>query len=310
MNADQEPSTFVAALRALEAGTFPVDQRPDVDTASLRARYSDLAEVRLKDVVVPASNGDVAGRLYLPAGDSKGAVVWAHGGSFIGGDIEMPEGNWVALALAARGYSVLSVEYTKALLGVHFPVPSIDLLDSWNWADDHLGFDESPVHLGGASAGGNLAAGVGVRLRDGAGRVPSSLVLAYPVLHDVIPAASAEIRAAVDSLGPEARFPPETVREMNLNYAGSEAALGDPYAFPAHANLAGMPPIFIINSQSDDLRSSGEGFAQQALEAGVDVRVECEPGTVHGHLDRPHSAGGQRSIARIGEWLDGFTVGA
>lgn len=230
--------------------------------------------------------------------------MWAHGGSFIGGNLDMYEANWVALSLGAEGCTVLSVEYTKALFGVHFPVPSIDLLDAWNWADEHLG-SRGALHLGGASAGGNLAAGVGVRLRDGAGRLPESLVLACPMLHDVLPVASAEAQLASEKLDDDGRFLPGTVRAINLNYAGSEAALGEPYAFASHANLSGMPPIFVLNSERDDLRSSGEAFALQASAAGVPVRVEFEPGTQHGHLNDPHSEGAQRSIRRVVDWLDG-----
>jgi acetyl esterase/lipase len=102
-----------------------------------------------------------------------------HGGGFVGGDLDMAEANWVSLALAARGYAVLSVEYRKALHGVHFPIPSDDVLAAWNWATAHapdFGAAPDALHLGGASAGGNLVAGVTKRLRDANGVVPVSLV--------------------------------------------------------------------------------------------------------------------------------------
>ena len=35
----------------------------------------------------------------------------------------MLEAHWVSLALAARGFGVLSLDYRKALRGVHYPVP-------------------------------------------------------------------------------------------------------------------------------------------------------------------------------------------
>src|SRR6185312_14764660 len=111
----------------------------------------------------------------------------------------------------SRGFAVLSVEYTKALFGVHFPVPSIDLLEAWNWAVDNLGIDVATMHLGGASAGANLAAGVGVRLRDGQGQLPASLVLVYPQVHPVFPEGSAAARAAAETLSPTDRFPQSMV---------------------------------------------------------------------------------------------------
>jgi acetyl esterase/lipase len=304
MSTVDSPPQFADTIRNLEAGTFDVDPRTDIDTESLVGRYPELGRVVIRDVSIPGSRGVIASRLYIPEETPRAGLVWAHGGSFIGGNLDMPESNWVALALAARGFAVLSVEYTKALFGVHFPVPSIDLLEAWNWATSEPSMSSTALHLGGASAGGNLAAGVGVRLRDGQGQLPASLVLAYPLLHDLLPEASADARAMADTLPPSTRFPQDLVREIATNYAGSVHHLRDPYAFPAHADLTGMPPICILNSERDDLRASGEEFARQAMFAGVPVNVNYEPGSQHGHLNQPHSLEAQRSIDRIARWLD------
>ncbi|MCX7522522.1 alpha/beta hydrolase [Microbacterium sp. STN6] len=310
MNATDAAAAFADVINSLESGTSAPDPRTDVDTASLAARYPQLGTVRLSDIRVPVRHGDIAARLYLPTGAPRGALVWAHGGSFIGGNLDMPEANWVSLALAARGFAVLSVEYTKALFGVHFPVPSLDLLDAWNWAVDQLGVSVSAMHLGGASAGGNLSAGVGVRLRDGQGPLPASLVLVYPLVHEILPEPSVEARAAAETLPPAERFPQGLVSAIAANYLGAEQSAGDPYAYAGHAQLAGMPPLFILNSERDEHRYSGEEFARQAMDAGVPVNVTVEPGSTHGHLDRPHTPEAQRSIARIADWLDRFSAGA
>ena len=72
------------------------------------------------------------------------------------------------------------------------------------------------------------------------------------------------------------------MQQLNLNYVGEEAGLADPYAFPANGDAAGQPPVYILNSESDELRASGEAYAAQLAAAGVEVRVEFEPGTRHG----------------------------
>jgi acetyl esterase/lipase len=308
MNNDTR-AQFAEVIRALEDGTLAGEARSDVDTASLVSRYPELGTVTTRDVSISGSHGAIAARVYLPQAPPRGGLVWAHGGSFIGGNLDMPESNWVSLALAARGYAVLSVEYTKALFGVHFPVPSIDLLEAWNWAIGEFDLSPTVMHLGGASAGGNLAAGVGVRLRDGHGQLPASLVLVYPLLHHVLPQASPEARAAADTLEPQDRFLQDMVDAVGQNYVGNEHNLSNPYAFAANADLAGMPPIYILNSERDDHRASGEEFARQAIDADVPVSVWCEPGSKHGHLDRPHSAEAQRSIAHIADWLDSLPTG-
>ena len=60
--------------------------------------------------------------------------MWVHGGAFMGGYLDMPESNWVALELAARGIPVFAVDYTKCLGDVHYPVPSDDVLAAWRHA--------------------------------------------------------------------------------------------------------------------------------------------------------------------------------
>ncbi|HEY5223821.1 MAG TPA: alpha/beta hydrolase [Microbacteriaceae bacterium] len=307
MSTDDTATAFAEVIRSLESGTSAPDPRQDVDTASLVARYPELSAVSIRDLGVPVRHGDIAARLYLPTGASRGALVWAHGGSFIGGNLDMPEANWVSLVLAARGFTVLSVEYTKALFGVHFPVPSLDVLDAWNWAVDNLGVPVTAMHLGGASAGANLAAGVGVRLRDGQEQLPASLVLAYPHLHTRLPEGSAAARAAAETLDASDRFPQSLIDQIAANYLGPEQSPNDPYAYAAYAELAGMPPMFILNSECDEHRYSGEEFAKQAIEAGVAISVMNEPGSRHGHLDRPHTNEAQRSIAHIADWLDPFS---
>ena len=231
--------------------------------------------------------------------------MWVHGGAFIGGNLDFGEAHWVGLAIAAAGIPVLSLDYRKSLRGVHYPVPSDDVLDGWLWATTHadeLRTSPDAVHLGGASAGGNLVAGVTKRLRDGAGPLPKTLVLVYPIVHGELPALPPDLEALA-AAAPGPGFSPDVVREMTLQYAGSEAVLDDPYAFAPNGDLAGQPPVFILNSQSDFLRASGQAYADALAAAGVDVTVVMEPDTSHGHVNGPDMPGAIDSIERIVAWL-------
>lgn len=160
------------AIRWLAENGEPADPRPDIDDASLRRRFPRLAAVETSDVSVEGPNGPVPARLYgdASARSAGRALVWVHGGAFLGGHLDMPESHWVALELAARGIRVLAVDYTKCLGDVHFPVPSDDVLAAWRYALAHaeelFGLTPDAVLLGGASAGGNLTAGATARLRD------------------------------------------------------------------------------------------------------------------------------------------------
>ena len=271
------------------------------------ATFSDCgpAGVDMTDLTIPGRHGEMPARGYRGPGSAAGpALVWAHGGGFIGGDLDMPEAHWVGVELARRGVPVLSVEYTKCLEGVHYPVPSDDILDAWLWVTEiepSLGVETDRLHLGGASAGANMCAGVTKRLRDGAGPMPASVVLAYPLLHAQVPAPSGASVAA-DARRADV-LSPDVVVDLSENFVGDPRLFEDGYAFPANGDVSGQPPVFILNSETDTLRASGEAYGARLRDAGVPVRVEYEPGTGHGHLNDPNNPGATRSIERMAAWL-------
>ena len=127
-------------------------------------------DVDVHDDVVPGPHGDVPVRVYRPAGGgSARGLVWAHGGAFIMGDLDMPEADVVARELVARGgITVVSVDYRLCHGSIHFPVPHDDLHAAFLWAATESGLlpAGSPWAIGGGSAGGNLAGGVAQRLHD------------------------------------------------------------------------------------------------------------------------------------------------
>ncbi len=278
-----------------------------IDLAELVGRFPELADVEARDIAIDGPHGEVPGRVYSGPGATGAGFVWVHGGAFIGGDLDMPEAHWVALALAARGVTVVSLDYRKALRGVHYPVPSDDVLAGWLWAAAHadeLGVVPARLHLGGASAGGNLVGGVTKRLRDGAGPLPASLVLVYPVVHPVLPPLSAELEATLGADAATATAATDTFRDMSRQYAGSDAALDDPYAFAANGDVSGQPPVLVLTSEADFLRASGEAYAAALVDAGVAVMLATEPGTVHGHVNGPDLPGALTSIERLTTWIE------
>lgn len=282
------------------------DPRDDIDTASLVARFPYLSSVSVADVPLRSPDGLVPARLYRSSQPNGIGLVWVHGGAFVAGSLDMPESHWLGLELASRGFTVLALDYRKALGGVTFPAPSNDVLFGWMAAASDpalLGADVMTVHFGGASAGANLSTGVTVRLMSEQSQLPASLLLFYPVLHSEVPAPSDAAAAAAASIPDDLRFTPEFMKAINLNYVGDSALLNDPVAFPANAALTGFPSTLLINSESDDLRPSGEEFARQLEASGVRVETDFEPGTVHGYLDHPGLAEAIASIERMAEWM-------
>jgi len=282
---------------------------------ALKDELPHLASVAVTSVALATPDSVVPMRIYRdPALPVSQALVWIHGGGFTGGGLACAEANWVALELAAQGIPVLTMSYRKALDGVTFPAPLDDVLAAWRWSvanAGRLGVEPARLHLGGGSAGGNLAAAAAKRLRDQreggtpATASPASLLLVYPLLHSELPPLQ-PLDEALCKRSVKAFADPAFVRAVCLNYVGDPALLDDPYAFPGVGALHGMPPALIVNAQFDSLRGSGEAFAAELAAAGGAVRCECEAGALHGYLMMPSSPFAHSTLARMRRWLGGL----
>lgn len=255
------------------------------------------------DRFLDGPHGPLAVRTYLPDTPAGPGLVWAHGGGFVSGDLDMPEADWVAQQLAERRITVVSVDYSLAPVaprwadrtgravrgGVRYPVASDEVEFAFRWALD-AGLATGPWSLGGASAGGNLAAGVALRLTHSAGPRAALVALAYPTLHAVQPAPDAALRAQLDASAEADTFGAEVLRLMYENYLGVPIDVADAYAIPGTASpeqLAGFPPTVLMTASADELRVSAQEFARALREAGVKCTSITEPGTRHGFLNRP-----------------------
>lgn len=280
-----------------------------------------------------AGDGDAAG-----PEDLTPALVWVHGGGFIAGGLDVSEVDWIVSSLADRGVTVVSVDYRLAGDGCHYPAPSDDVITAWRWTLEHadaLGIDPARLALGGASAGANLVAGAVLRLLDpataGSGpdgsaaagsaaaasgpdgtavaprtTLPAGVFLSCPTLLAEQPAPDAALRALLDANPQADAFGPAAVRAMYETYLGGpieDAPLAVVPGRASAAQLAGFPPVLMINDEIDELRVSGELFAATLLEAGVPLELAVAPGTQHGHLNRPELAAASDSLERVMRWF-------
>jgi acetyl esterase/lipase len=249
-----------------------------------------LPDVTIENLTIPGPHGPIPVRLYRNLDRSTGpGLVWAHGGGFMGGDLDMNEAHVVGAELAARsGGVVLSVDYRLAQNGVRYPVPLDDLSAVWVWFADHATdyrIDRQRLFLGGASAGANLATGTVVRMSATGGPSPAGLLLAYPLLHCPLPPAGPNMIPAVSDLPAVLRFSSATINMMIENYVGSLLNIPDE-AMPGNAKLDGFPTTYIVIAECDDLRASAEKFLDDLNRAGVDNTYYLAVGMPHGHLNR------------------------
>ncbi|TMR91007.1 alpha/beta hydrolase [Nonomuraea basaltis] len=267
---------------------------------------------QVRDVTVDHETGSCTVRVYTPHTVTSGRplFVWCHGGAWAAGDLDGPEADATARETCVRADAVVvSVDYRLAKDGVHYPIPLDDVVAAYLWSVDNakdLGATPERVILGGASAGGNLAAGAALRVRDDGSPMPAALLLAYPCLHAELPPASPELQGKLDRLPPAAAFAPHLLTPIIENYLGAPIGEATPYAMPGLADdLSDLPPTMIINDEYDGLRASGERFAQQLRDAGVEVVLATVPDVDHGHLARPALPQLEQTYADMSQWVKG-----
>ncbi|WP_037677318.1 alpha/beta hydrolase fold domain-containing protein [Streptomyces griseus] len=278
-------------LHLLEGLSWEDAQNDPEAMARLTEYFRDPGEWRMPDVsiedrTVPGPHGAVPVRLYTPRDEPRRALLWLHGGGFMGGDTDMPEAHVVSAELAARAQAlVVSVDYRLAVDGVRHPIPVDDAHAAWLWLVREGRPVSGPMALGGASAGAALALSTAIRLRDQDEPRPDTLLLAYPFVHFPTPALDDDTAAGMRDLPALLRFTTAGIEHMVRNYVGRLTDL-PPAAMPGAAKLEGLPTTGIVLSEYDDLRPSGDLLARQLEESEVPVRTYLSAGMPHGHLNR------------------------
>lgn len=264
--------------------------------------------IGIADGVVLGPHGPVPVRRYAPASVRSPRLLWVHGGAFVSGGLDQRESHEVAVALAARGVPVTTVDYRRAssrlsrLLrlergaDVRFPVPADDVLAVAR--SERL---RGPLVVGGASAGAALAASAALSL-DEEGIAAEGAVLVYGILHAVLPPPSAEARSRIRARGPRFALHTATgVALMNRHYAGAQRA--ERRAFPGGHPLDRFPPCLVLDADRDALRASGTAFAAELAAADMPVQHHVAAGTAHAFLDRPRERAFLPAVERIAAWV-------
>lgn len=264
-------------------------------------------DVDVTDATVPGPGGPVRVRRYRSA--SLGphapapALVWAHGGGWQFGHLDMPEAHSVAQVVAGSlPGEVISVDYRLAP-DHHHPAALDDVVAVLRWATLRgaaHGVDPRRVALGGASAGATLAAAAAIVARD-AGDPVAALVLAYPVTDPL--GGPYEQRRHPDC-PPLLWLDRTATAPMFETYIGGDASAVGPPIVPAAADLGGLPPILVTTAEVDALATQGEHFVELARQAGVPVTHQAVDGCLHGYLNTVgDSAPADQALARHVAWL-------
>ncbi|WP_198955576.1 alpha/beta hydrolase fold domain-containing protein [Frankia sp. CcI49] len=255
-----------------------------------------------REITFPGPESPITLSVFTPVGHVPGGpgIVWIHGGGMTTGDRF-----WAFPALrlaAAAGAVVVSVEYRLAPEHPD-PAPVDDSYAGLCWTAAHaaeLGIDGDALVLAGSSAGGGIAAGTALRVRDDGGPALAGLLLLSPMLDDRMRTVSAGMAGVLPWSGASNR----TGWRMLL---GDRSGTDDVsiYAAPGRAtDLSGLPPTFLDVGSVDLFRDEGVAFASTIWASGGDAEIHVWPGGFHGYEDlAPAAALSVDTIATRERWL-------
>jgi acetyl esterase len=210
-------------------------------------------------------------------------IVYYHGGGWISGDLRTHDASCRLLA-ATSGCVVVSVDYRLA--PEHpFPAAMDDAMAAYAWVHRHaaeLGIAEGRVGVMGDSAGGNLAAVVSLRTREGE---PTAVPgLPGPVAQGLIyPSVNLRVDPESTDLGDGFFLTLESMEQMRAAYVPDEADWDDPGVSPLLIeDLSGAAPALVVTAGFDPLHHDGDAYADKLVKAGVEVEHRHYEDQVHG----------------------------
>ncbi len=264
---------------------FSFGERSSRLMRSLRPRpMAPGAGVEIREIVVTGPTGapDVSMRVFAPSAlmNDAPALLWLHGGGLVLGAPEQDDATNSAFA-RELGITVAAVRYR---LAPQHPAPAA-LEDAYagllglvaRAGDLHVAPDR--IAIGGASAGGGIAAALALLAHDRGEVRPAFQLLVYPMLDD----------RTVTRGGPAPRnarmWTPKSNRFAWTAYLGS--AVGGPEVSPYAAaarrtDLTGLPPAWIGVGSLDLFHDEDVDYANRLRAAGVDCELLVIPGAFHG----------------------------
>ncbi len=286
---------------------------PPAELRALQLRLSrkwnedlpDVAEVRRFTVPGLMAAPPIGVDLIIPHQARPGAILHAHGGCWVFGNLDSHQRAKRLLAIETRT-AVLSVDYRLA--PEHpFPAALEDLQACWRWLHEQAKTDprfKGPLAVAGDSAGANLALALTLREQDLRRPAPEAALLFYGVYADDFESPS--YKRFAEGYGLTRAL---MQRCFNL-YApgdGPEALKRDPLVTAIHASeaaLARLPPLFLNAASLDVLLCDTLDLAKRLDAAGASYELMLHEGVHHGFMQfSAHLEEARRAVMLAGDFF-------
>ena len=215
----------------------------------------------------------------VPNATARPAIVFFHGGAWIGGKPEQFQEQ--SRHLAVLGMVAITVEYRlKSTDGVLAVDCVRDAWQAWDHVVDHadeLGIDRDRIAIGGGSAGGHIAACLGT------GTIPPQTPGADGSdLTDVRPAVMVLFNPGL-CFAPFEGYKPTSFENGTVERMG----IAPKQLSPMHHLDAATPPTLIMHGTADDVISvrSPSLFVERLQQYGTRAELKRYPGQKHGFFN-------------------------
>lgn len=234
-------------------------------------------------------------------GDNPGpaVILYLHGGAYIAGS---PRTHRPLTAELARrcGARVLALDYRQAPQH-EFPAWMDDAVNAYSHLLDD-GIRPGHIVIAGDSAGGNLVLVTLLRLRELGLPLPAGAVCLSPWTE-----LTCSYKSHRTNARHEAMLNPRGLKALGLRHIGSNDPK-HPFLSPAHADLAGLPPLMVHVGSTEILLDDARAIKRNAKRAGVRMVYREWKEMPHVfplfHLVLPE---GRKALAQIADFVTDLT---
>ncbi|MFW3386089.1 UNVERIFIED_CONTAM: alpha/beta hydrolase fold domain-containing protein [Kocuria sp. CPCC 205274] len=236
---------------------------------------------------------EVAGRPLLRLTPRAGAdgshLIYLHGGAFV--NPLLPAHWWIVRELVKDTGTTVTVPLYRLAPEGHVD-EGYDFLAA-AWADLVARPAADRIVVAGDSAGGCLAIGLAMRLRDAGQRMPDHVVGFSPAV-DV-----SATHPAVREIDPhDPMLSTDRVVPMAAAWA-RDRELTDPLVSPLYGDVAGLPPVHVVQGGKDILAADVLAFARDLARAGNPGKLIYEPGAFHVYVGAWWTPEARRAVRHV-----------
>ena len=204
-------------------------------------------------------------------------IFYCHGGGFYTGSLEYARTLTTKLALSSS-MELLSFNYR---LAPEFPAPAAleDVLTVWEHLM-HLGYGAKQILVAGDSAGGNLALGLGLKLKEQGRMLPKGFVLFSPWTNLTLKGESITKKAELDPI-----LNYKYLQEARVAYVpdgrNDETVFEGPFVSPLFGDYKHFPPVYIQVGSNEVLLNDSTDLKKHLTSQKVDVKLDLYKGMWH-----------------------------